>query len=170
MLFRSRTAKVGKSRSGAAAVELAILLPFLCFLFVIAVDFARVFYFTLTLQNCARNGAYYASNYPGIYSYASADDAAKDDYYETRPEYKDINFKPTVEVKYGTSYNGPFVSTVPIPDGYVQVTATAPFETEFDITKLRRWFKDAPEQNRILTRTCKMRVAPIIPQFGVSSP
>lgn len=43
-------------------VELAVLLPLLVFLFVITVDFARVFYFSLTLQNCARAGALYASD------------------------------------------------------------------------------------------------------------
>src|SRR5205809_577937 len=71
-----------KRRAGAATVELALLLPFLCFLFVIAVDYARVFYFAVTVQNCARNGAYYASNYPNnnyvyndIYGYTSLDDA-----------------------------------------------------------------------------------------------
>src|SRR5690349_5758726 len=49
-------------RRGAAAVELAVLLPLLVFLFVITVDFARIYYFTLTLQNCARAGALYASD------------------------------------------------------------------------------------------------------------
>jgi Flp pilus assembly protein TadG len=35
-------------RRGVAAVELAVLLPFLCFLFVTAVDFARIFYLAIT--------------------------------------------------------------------------------------------------------------------------
>src|SRR5690349_9373587 len=48
-------------RHGTAAVELAVLLPFLAFMFVIGLDFARVFYFSITLTNCARNGAYYGS-------------------------------------------------------------------------------------------------------------
>jgi Flp pilus assembly protein TadG len=38
---------------GAATVELAVLLPFLCFLFVAAVDSARVLYDGITVQNCA---------------------------------------------------------------------------------------------------------------------
>jgi Flp pilus assembly protein TadG len=38
-------------RSGASAVELALLLPFLVFLFVITVDFGRIFYYSLTLTN-----------------------------------------------------------------------------------------------------------------------
>jgi Flp pilus assembly protein TadG len=51
-----------KARRGVAAAELAILLPVMCFLFVVSVDFARVFYYTLTLENCARNGALWASD------------------------------------------------------------------------------------------------------------
>jgi Flp pilus assembly protein TadG len=64
--------------AGAATVELAALLPFLCFLFVAAVDSARIFYDGITVQNCARNGACYASNYPNssyvfndVYGYAT---------------------------------------------------------------------------------------------------
>src|SRR6516164_7564229 len=48
-------------RKGAQAVEFAILLPFLAFLFVIAVDWARVFYYSIAVANCARNGALYLS-------------------------------------------------------------------------------------------------------------
>ena len=49
-------------RRGAAAVELAVLAPFLLFLFLVTVDFARVFYVQLTLNDCARNGALFAAN------------------------------------------------------------------------------------------------------------
>ena len=42
-----------------AAVELALLLPLLVFACMAAVDFARVMYAMVTLQNCARNGALY---------------------------------------------------------------------------------------------------------------
>jgi hypothetical protein len=41
---------------------LAILLPLLTILFLIATDYARIFYCSLTLENCARNGALCASN------------------------------------------------------------------------------------------------------------
>src|SRR5947209_8111045 len=56
---RPRTPRM---RRGIAAAELAVLLPFLCFLFVITVDFARIFYCLLTVANCARNGAVFASS------------------------------------------------------------------------------------------------------------
>ena len=48
-------------RKGAQVVELAVLLPFLAFMFVIAVDWARIFYYSIAVTNCARNGALYLS-------------------------------------------------------------------------------------------------------------
>jgi Flp pilus assembly protein TadG len=59
---RVGTARRRKSRRGAAAVELAVLLPVLIFASMASVDFARVAYVQLTLQNCARNGALYELN------------------------------------------------------------------------------------------------------------
>jgi Flp pilus assembly protein TadG len=56
------TAAVGRQqRRGAAAAELAVLLPFLALLFVVALDFGRVFFVTQTLDQCAYAGALYAS-------------------------------------------------------------------------------------------------------------
>jgi Flp pilus assembly protein TadG len=46
-------------RRGTASVELATLLPLMVFLSMAAVDFGRVVYQLVTLQNCARNGALY---------------------------------------------------------------------------------------------------------------
>ena len=60
--FREQRRDTTAVRPGVATVELAVVLPLLCFLFVIAVDFARVFYFDLTVANCARSGAIYASH------------------------------------------------------------------------------------------------------------
>ena len=48
-----------KKRRGVAAVELALLLPLLVFVCMAAIDFARVAYALVILQNCARNGALY---------------------------------------------------------------------------------------------------------------
>jgi Flp pilus assembly protein TadG len=50
-----------QARRGAAAAELAILLPFVSLLFVAALDFCRVYYISQTIQNCAEAGAMYAS-------------------------------------------------------------------------------------------------------------
>jgi Flp pilus assembly protein TadG len=48
-------------RGGAAAVELALVLPFLALMFAVALDYCRIFYASQTVQNCACAGAMYAS-------------------------------------------------------------------------------------------------------------
>jgi len=52
---------VAGRRKGAACAELAVLLPFLCFVFLATVDFARIIYYTVTIDNCAHNGGVYGS-------------------------------------------------------------------------------------------------------------
>src|SRR5437588_2668745 len=105
------------SRRGVAAVELAVLLPFLAFIFLVAVDFGRVFYVSLTLANCARNGAYYAGsfdNYPGWQgsgsAIASIQDAAVADGTTLNPPLAASN----VTVTPGTDANGRSVVTVTV--------------------------------------------------------
>jgi Flp pilus assembly protein TadG len=56
---RSRPAGRRAKARGLAAVELAMLLPLLTFACLAAVDFGRIAYAQVTLQNCARNGALY---------------------------------------------------------------------------------------------------------------
>src|ERR1051326_1757669 len=48
-------------RKGTAAAEFAVALPFLVFVFLATVDFARVLYFAITVDSCARNAAIFAS-------------------------------------------------------------------------------------------------------------
>lgn len=48
-------------RGGAAAIELAVLLPFLALMFAAVLDFGRVFHALQTLEDCALAGAHYAS-------------------------------------------------------------------------------------------------------------
>jgi hypothetical protein len=50
-----------RSVTGGALVELAIVLPLLLIIFAGTVDFARVFYATISLTNAARAGAQYGS-------------------------------------------------------------------------------------------------------------
>jgi Flp pilus assembly protein TadG len=52
----------GRGRRGAAAVEFALLLPFLTVFLLGTIDFARLFYHYITISNCARNGALWASD------------------------------------------------------------------------------------------------------------
>lgn len=149
--------KQGLLRRAVATVELAMLLPFLCCLFVAAVDFARVFYYGVVVANCARNGAYYASNYPNanyiynnIYGYANLNDAITRD-------ASDLNPTPTYTVYYSTSPTGPFTLTTPPVSGYVQVTVNWTFNM---ITS----YPAVPNSINI-SRSCIMELAPIEPQF-----
>ena len=155
---QSLSLKQRGKRRGVAAVELAVLLPFLCFLFVVSADYARVFYMAVTVQNCARNGAYYASNYPNnsylyndIYGYTNLNDAILRDAGNLSPA-------PTYTVAYGTSPNGPFTqSTAPYSGGYVKVSVNWTFHT---ITN----YPGVPS-NVSLARSCVMEMAPATPTF-----
>ena len=55
---------LARRRQGVAATEFALLLPLLAFLFVITLDYSRIFYFTMIVNNCARNGAIYGCQNP----------------------------------------------------------------------------------------------------------
>ena len=122
-------------------VELAVLLPLLVFLFVIAVDFARIFYYSVTLTNCARAGAMYASDptTSGESAFASTQAAALADATNLSPA-------PTV-----TSVSGVDAAGRP----YVEVTAAYSFRT---ITG----FPGVPNQVN-LTRTVRMNVSAGVP-------
>ena len=102
-------------RWGTAAVELAVLLPFLMLLFVLAVDFARVFYCSLTVTNCARAGALYASDPVAAAEspFTSLQSAALSDATNLSPQ-------PTVTSQQGTDSLG---------QPYVEVTVSYPFST-----------------------------------------
>ena len=117
---------------------------------IIALDYGRLFYYSLTLQNGARSGAYYASDYPGIYSFANAQQA-------TAADLQNLSPAPSIDIKYSSSANGPFTSITPIPNGFVQVTTTWDFHT---ITK----YPGVPSTTT-LQRSCRMKVAPIEPSF-----
>jgi Flp pilus assembly protein TadG len=126
----------GRKRRAVAAVELALLLPLLVLLFSISVDFARVFYYSQTLANCARNGAIYGSNLVLAQSpYASLQQAALADATNLSPQ-------PTVASTTGADSAG---------NAYVKVTVSWDFKT---ITNL-------PGLNTVtLSRSIQMRVAP----------
>ena len=125
-------------------VELAILLPLLAFLFVIAVDFGRVYYYSLTLQNCARAGALYASDPHVAHEspFASVADAALSDATNISPP-------PTITSTSGTDAAG---------RAYVEVTATYPY---FTITR----FPGVPSETTI-TKSVRMYSAAITPDVN----
>jgi Flp pilus assembly protein TadG len=103
-----------QSRRGIATVELAILLPLLALLVVIAVDWGRAFYYAIVVSNCARNGAMYASDpYSSIQSpYTSLSQAALADAPNLSPQ-------PSVTSASGSDTNGT----------YVDCTVTCDFQT-----------------------------------------
>jgi len=104
-----------KRRWGAVVVEMAVLAPLLVFLFLVATDFARIFYVSLTLTNCARAGAIYASD-PTLQAespFASVQAAALADATNISPA-------PTITQANGVDANGRV---------YVEVTANHTFST-----------------------------------------
>jgi Flp pilus assembly protein TadG len=135
-------------RRGAAATELAVLLPFLIFMFLIATDWARVFYYSMTLDNCARNGALYACN---IYNNAN--------WQGTSAQVASVQAAAAAS---GTNLNPPVsvgnvkVSNTTDADGnsVVVVTVTYKFVT---VAK----YPGIP--NQTMVKTAQMRVAPASP-------
>jgi Flp pilus assembly protein TadG len=131
-----------KHRRAVAAVELAVLLPFLAFLFVIAIDWARIFYYSLTCTNCARNGAVWAAD-----PYAQQSSCYNTLTSATLADAPNINPSPTVTSTNGTDSSG---------NSYVAVSVTMPFQT---ITN----FPGVPKTTTIV-RTVQMNLAPNLPK------
>jgi Flp pilus assembly protein TadG len=141
-MFAPRATHPASSRHGSATVELAIVLPLLVFLFLVTVDYCRLFHFAQVVSNCARSGALYASD-PGDtaqFPYASLDEAARADAPETLRPYL------TVTSTTQTTATGP----------EVVVTVSYPF------TSLTR-FPCIPHAVT-LSRTVRMPVAPVTPK------
>src|SRR5262249_40841261 len=117
------------------------LIPLLVMLFVVTVDFARVFYFSLTLTNCARAGALYACDVASQAEspFASVTAAALSDATNISPQ-------PTITSASGVDANG---------KAYVEVTAAYSFAT---VTK----FPLIPS-NLQLSRTVRMPVEATAP-------
>jgi Flp pilus assembly protein TadG len=133
---------VRQTRRAVAATELALLLPLLCFLFVITVDFARVFYFDLTVENCARCGAIYGGRNPNA---AVDTDGIKAD------AQKDAGNLDLSQLTVTSTVDNPTAPTM------VTVTVTYPFST---LTS----YPGVPASLR-LSRTVKALVAPATPNF-----
>lgn len=127
-------------RRAAAAVELAIMLPLLALILVIACDFARLYYQYLTITNCARNGALWASDpTTSVYSqYSTVQQAALAGATNLSPT-------PTVTSSAGTDANG---------NPNVSVTVTYPFQMVSSYLGF---------SSVTLSRTVEMRIAPAAP-------
>jgi Flp pilus assembly protein TadG len=68
-------------RRGTAAVELAVCLPFLIFIFIGCLDYGRIFYGALTTNNCSLNAGYMAAdaNSGNLYPYTDVNAASSAD-------------------------------------------------------------------------------------------
>jgi len=129
-----------RRRCGASAVELALLLPMLCLLFVFAVDFARLYYHYSIVTNCARNGALYASDPTAALESPYADVTAA-----ALADASNLSPQPTV------------TSTTSADGSSVQVTVVYPFTILTNYPGI---------SNRInLTRTVQMRISPTQPNY-----
>jgi hypothetical protein len=167
MLYRTNAKR--QLRPGAATVELAVLLPFLAFFFVIGCDWARIFYTSMTIQNAARNAAYYASEYPGIndkmvYGYASVYDAAADDI-EFPLGLAPFNLYSGIPSS--TSPGTPIPSTpgTPVPDTMVNGTACKVITVTYPFSMVSGFpvgFTGVPT-TVMLQRTVYMQTAPVDP-------
>jgi Flp pilus assembly protein TadG len=131
------------SRRAVATVECALLLPFLCFIFIATVDYCRVFHYSITVNNCARNGAIYGcADKTCALDTAGIQAAAKKDVGNLNPALMTVT----------SSTNDPSNPTL------VTVTVTYPFST---ITG----YPGLPSQTN-LSRTIRMSVLPQTPSFN----
>lgn len=152
-------------RRAAAAAELALLLPVICFLFVLTVDVCRLFYSYLTITNCARNGALYACDtYSASQSpYTSYQLAALAD---SKTASGNSLFSPAlttsnISSQSGTDANG---------DNYVAVTVTYTFQplvvfTGFRGESLPSTAGSGTNGSWPLSSTVRMKVIPTVPSF-----
>jgi Flp pilus assembly protein TadG len=140
---RSRT-----TRRGAATVEMAVLLPFIVFLCVIAADWARLWYYTINIEACARAGALYAADpaWAAQSPYPTMADAAK-------AEAPYLTSDPNLTV------SGPTAITVNGRPG-VRVTATYSYST---LTNFSWMTTFGVQPTQTLTRTVDMRLVPLTP-------
>jgi Flp pilus assembly protein TadG len=119
-------------RPGAAALELALLLPFLALMFSAAVDFSRIFVATQTLERAANTGAMYASG--GLWiptSQTTTTDAAItavcSEGASLNPPLDDSNVAVSTNgtaITVTVTYNYPLLTAVLIPSATVALQRT----------------------------------------------
>lgn len=112
------------------------------FTIVIAADYGRVFHYAMTIQNCARNGAIYASD-----PTAQAQSPYKDVTAAALADASNLSPTPTVTTTSGKDTSG---------NAYNEVTVTWTF-TSFS------GFPSLPATIDI-SRTVRMRTAPTAPR------
>ncbi len=141
MLSRAPLPPRGRRRA-AATVELAILAPLLAFLVAVGADYSRVFFHAQVVANCARNGALYGCGDPTHAADTAAIKAA------ALADAGDLSPAPDITSTTGSDADG----------NYVEVTATYTFNTLLN-------YPGIPTSTTV-TRTVRMRVSPVIPDFS----
>jgi len=136
-MIRDNRVKNQKSQAGTACVELAIAVPLLMLMMVVAADFARLFYHSITVDNAAEAGSFYGSqngvlsaDYSGI-TQVSKDDAADLEGVRVTPDrYCDCPDKGTKECFADENCTGFYGGTglYGLPRAYVHVTVQQTFE------------------------------------------
>jgi hypothetical protein len=136
MISRSRVKNT--RRRGTAAAELAAVLSTLAFICIATCDYARSVYATVTVENCARNGAAYAADsaFATQTGYATLDQAVQADASNLSPA-------PTEIFTMGTDASG---------NNYVEVTVSYNFTGNIN-------YPGIPQSNTI-SRTVRMAVSP----------
>jgi Flp pilus assembly protein TadG len=139
-MLKQKRLKTVESRAGVAAVELAVLSPLLCLLFVVAIDYSRIFYFTMVVSNCARSGAIY-----GMQTAKTANDLTG---IETAAKADAVNLN--VQQMSVTSSTDSATSPT-----YVIVTVTYPFSTLSNFPGI--------SSSTTISRTIRLSVPPLTP-------
>jgi len=137
MVFPNRSSNRGGRRRGGAATELAVWLPLLVFVLIVAIDFCRLFFDYTIITNAARNGALWLSDSRYQLLYADVQTAALADANNLNPALTAAN----VTLSTGTV------------GGYQEVRVTVQYQ--FNMISTYLGFS-----NVNLSRTITMRMAP----------
>jgi len=137
-----RSGRRRRLHRGTAVAEMALALSMLAFVMVASTDFARVFYYYLTITDCARNGAVY-----GCVSTAKSTDTSGIQA-AALAEVSTWSTQPTVASTTGTDSGNP----------YVDVTVNYTFNTVVTYPGIPRPVS--------LSRKVRMQVAQTIPNVS----
>jgi Flp pilus assembly protein TadG len=121
-----------RRQRGAAAAEFAIMVPFLAFILIIAIDFCRLFFAYNTVTNSARNGALWASDpfangtvTPSQSPYATVQAAALADANNLNPALTAANITQTS----GTDGQGNATVVIKVQYPFKMITSYLGFST-----------------------------------------
>jgi TadE-like protein len=140
--MRLQSPRQSSTRCAATTVEFALLLPLLMFLFGIGVDWARAFYYHVTITNASRNAAIWGCSDPG----RSVDTAG----------IETIARKDTASLGTGVTVTSSVVTSNSVD--YVKVRVSYQFQS---LTGL----PGTPSSQTIYQET-EMRVMPTAPRAG----